>query len=75
MWRQAPNATMSMWDNTKHGYKILNGKCVVHWFDGEEVPDMTYTEPEEEDPTDECDSSDESDSGSDNNENSDSDMD
>lgn len=78
MWKQAPNATMNMWDKTKHGYKILNGKCVVHWFDGEEVPDMTYTEPEEheeEDPTDECDSSDESDSGSDNNENSDSDMD
>ena len=76
MWRQAPNATMRMWDKTKHGYKILNGKCVVHWFDGEEVPDMTYSEPEEpeEDLTAECETSDESDSDSDS-ENSDSDMD
>ena len=27
MWRQAPSSRMTMWDKTKHGYKVINGKC------------------------------------------------
>ena len=67
MWRQAPNTKLIMWDKTKHGYTILNGRCAVHWFNGDEVPDMTYSEPHEheEDPTTEFESSDESESDSD----------
>ena len=79
MWKQAPNQRLKLWDKTKHGYKIENGKCVVHWFDGEETPDLTYSELEEhEEPTEECETSDDSDSDSDNDsdsENSDSDTD
>lgn len=77
MWKQAPNARMTLWDKSKHGYKEINGKCAVHWFDGPEVPDIAYSEPqdyEEEDPSTELDSSDESESESDS-DNSDSDMD
>ena len=77
MWKQAPNDRMTLWDKSKHGYKEINGKCAVHWFDGPEVPDIAYSEPqdyEEEDPSTELDSSDESESESDS-DNSDSDMD
>ena len=58
MWRQASQARMNMWDKTKHGYKVLYGKCAVHWFEGDEVPDITYSEPQEheEDPPTEFDS-------------------
>ena len=27
MWRQAPSSRMTMRDKTKHGYKVINGKC------------------------------------------------
>ena len=77
MWRQAPQARMNMWDKTKHGYKVLNRKCAVHQFGGDQAPDITYSEPQvhEEDPPTEFDSSDESKSENSDGDDSDSDMD
>ena len=73
MWKQAPNANMKMWDIAKHGYHIVNGKCMIKWFEGPELPDITYRPPEPEEEED-CDSSDES-GDSEDSDDSDEDMD
>ena len=77
MWSQAQNPRLIMWDKTKHGYKVLNGKCALHWFEGDEVPDITYREPQEheKDTPTEFDSSDESESENSVSNDSDSEMD
>ena len=76
MWRQASNTKMKMWDITKHGYKVENDRCIVHWYNVNEAPDITYNEPQEhDDPTTDNDSSDESESSDIDSDFSDSDMD